>query len=173
MKDKLKRLIKKGGGIGFAVIIMAFGILLLMLPSGSKEKAPAADPTPTPETFSLPDTENRIADALGQIAGAGRVTVVLTLKSDGLTEIATDKSYSEKGESGARTERDQSEKSVIIGSGSSAQSPIVTRRGYPEFQGALIVAEGADDPVVRLALTQAITALTGLGSDKVTVAKMK
>ena len=37
----------------------------------------------------------------------------------------------------------------------------------------LVVAEGADDPAVRLQLTDAVSSLTGLGADKITVTKMR
>lgn len=39
--------------------------------------------------------------------------------------------------------------------------------------GAVIVCSGADDPGVRLNVTNAVAAYTGLGSDKITVMKMK
>ena len=39
--------------------------------------------------------------------------------------------------------------------------------------GAVVVCQGADDPQVRLDVTTAIAAYTGLGSDKITVMKMK
>jgi len=39
--------------------------------------------------------------------------------------------------------------------------------------GAVIVCQGAADPGVRLNVTNAVAAYTGLGSDKITVMKMK
>ena len=44
-------------------------------------------------------------------------------------------------------------------------------RRYPVFQGALVVCEGADQAQVRLAMTQAVSALTGLGTDRITICK--
>ncbi|MDR0838400.1 MAG: hypothetical protein LBN99_02010 [Oscillospiraceae bacterium] len=173
--DRVKAIwekLKKGGSLGFAVIVVVFGIMLLLLPGGDKTKndAPDAPAPPEPTAFPLADTENRIAAALSEIDGAGRVTVVLTLRSDGETYIATNKKYSAKGENSAT---EQSEDAVIVGSGGSNQSPVVVKRGYPEYQGALVVAEGAGDPEVRLALMGAVASLTGLGADRVTVTKMK
>ena len=46
---------------------------------------------------------------------------------------------------------------------------VVTREIYPQFRGALVVCQGADDPAVRLAVIEAVSALTGLGSDRVCV----
>ena len=39
--------------------------------------------------------------------------------------------------------------------------------------GAVVVCDGGDDAAVRLAVTQAVSAYTGLGSDRITVMKMK
>ena len=38
-------------------------------------------------------------------------------------------------------------------------------------RGALVVCQGGDDPAIRLLMTQAVSALTGLGADRVTVCK--
>ena len=48
---------------------------------------------------------------------------------------------------------------------------VVTRQQYPTYRGALVVCQGGDQADVRLAVTEAVAALTGLSSDRVTVAK--
>lgn len=168
---KLGEKLKKTGSVGLVLIVVALGLVLLLLPSGSSEK-PAeqkqeADTYPSQE--SLADTEKRMESALSEIAGAGRVTVMLSLGSDGQVHIANDKSYSSKGEGTG----EQKEEAVIVNQGSSVQSPVIVKTEYPEYRGALVVAEGASDPVVRLALLEAIKSLTGLGADKITVAQMQ
>ena len=40
-------------------------------------------------------------------------------------------------------------------------------------RGCVVVCEGADSPAVRLEVTNAVAAYTGLGSDKISVIKMK
>ncbi len=40
-------------------------------------------------------------------------------------------------------------------------------------QGCVVVCEGADSPAVRLDVTSAVMAYTGLGSDRISVMKMK
>ena len=44
---------------------------------------------------------------------------------------------------------------------------------YPVYKGAVVVCEGADHASVKLNIVQAVSSLTGLGSDKITVLKMK
>ena len=55
--------------------------------------------------------------------------------------------------------------------GSAGDEAVVVRRMAPTYRGALIVCEGGDRADVRLAVTEAVAALTGLSSDRVTVAK--
>ncbi|MCD8343584.1 MAG: hypothetical protein LUC19_04260, partial [Oscillospiraceae bacterium] len=40
-------------------------------------------------------------------------------------------------------------------------------------EGAVVVCDGADSAAVRYAVTGAVGAYTGLGSDKITIIKMK
>ncbi|MDR1330353.1 MAG: stage III sporulation protein AG [Oscillospiraceae bacterium] len=170
----LREKLKKSGTVGFAAVIVIFGIALLLLPGGGDDKkaqeepAPEAQPEDVP--FSLEETERRIAGALSQIEGAGRVTVLLSLRSGGETFLATDKKYSDRGEGAGR---EQTEDAVIVGSGGSSEAPVVVKRGYPEYLGALVVAEGAGDPEVRLRLLGAVTSLTGLGAGRVEVSPMR
>ena len=62
------------------------------------------------------------------------------------------------------------EETVIVNSGSGQEAVLLTRR-YPTFQGALVVCEGGDDAEIRLLMTRAVSALTGIGADRITVCK--
>ncbi len=97
--------------------------------------------------------------------GAGKVTVALTVKS-GMEQVpVTDRSTSV-------TERGNSleEKTVVIGTGSGQEVAVRVQR-CPEFLGAVVVCQGGGRADVRLLLTQAVSALTGLGADRITVCK--
>ena len=102
---------------------------------------------------------------LSQVEGAGQVTVTLTVKSGMERVLASDRTTSV-------TDRGSSveEETVLTGSGGSQEAVLLSRR-YPTFQGALVVCQGGDDPAIRLLMTQAVSALTGLGADRVTVCK--
>ena len=62
---------------------------------------------------------------------------------------------------------------VLVNQGSGVQEAVKVQELGPSYQGALVVAQGAEDPEVRLALSQAVSALTGLGADKITICKGK
>ena len=55
--------------------------------------------------------------------------------------------------------------------GGSGDAPVVTRTVYPTYRGALVVCQGGDRADVKLAVTEAVAALTGLSADRITVAK--
>ena len=69
-----------------------------------------------------------------------------------------------------RMERTKSE-TVTINRGSGQQDVVITQQRYPVYQGAVVVCQGADRASVRLAVTEAVAALTGLSSDKISVVK--
>ena len=72
--------------------------------------------------------------------------------------------------SGSTTQETQT---VFRQPGGSEKEPAVQSTVYPTYQGALVVCDGAERASVSLAGTQAVSSLTGLGSNKIAVVKMK
>ena len=62
---------------------------------------------------------------------------------------------------------------VTLNRGSGYEDVVVTEQTYPVYQGAVVVCQGAGDSGVHLAVVQAVSVLTGLGSDKITVVQWK
>lgn len=144
---------------------LVLGLVLLCLPGRSEEKTVKEQTTGVPE-FSLEAEEKRIAQALEKIAGVGEVRVVLTLKSSVEQRIARDESteYRTLSEGYELS----SESSAVRLQGDGAEEPIVLKYVYPEYKGALIVADNVGASL-RLELTNAVAALTGLTTDKISV----
>ncbi len=148
----------------YVALLLAAGLALLLWPAGEK-----AEPEPAsgggPEPFDVSALEEKLSRTLSQVEGAGRVTVALTLRS-GVEQVPlTDRSTS-TGERGSSVE----EKTVVINTGSGEQAAVRMER-CPAFQGAVVVCPGGDRAEVRLLLTQAVSSLTGLGTDRITVCK--
>ena len=162
----------------YALIVVLAGILLLVIPTGNPggagESAASAPGAEIPE-FSLGEQERRISEALSRIEGAGEVTVILTLKSSAEQILASDSRSASREPGGGTGESsaENSESAVILSVGSQHQSAVPVKVIYPEYLGALVVAKGADNAAVRLELLRAVAGLTGLGTDKITVTKMK
>ena len=174
-EEKILNFLKKNR---YVLIVMAVGLILLFLPWGGKDTVNA--PVQTAKTgseelldqHSLYDVERRMEKILSRIQGAGEVTVMLTLKNSGEKILASDEEMSTSGIAG-EAGMDRRSETVIVGTGQGIEAPVTVRYAYPEYQGALVVSEGAGSPTVKLQLTEAVSNLTGLGVDKITVTKMQ
>lgn len=166
---KLPEILKK---YKYALLVLFLGMALLLIPFGSKkepEQEPESDTAITDEEYAS-QIEARMVQMLSQIRGAGQVQVMLTLQRGSQTEYQTDTQVSSNDESSQKSEE---RKTVILSEGSAYDKAAVSAVEYPQFQGALIICEGADQSTVRLDLIHAVSALTGLSSDQITVVKMK
>ncbi|MCI8539283.1 MAG: stage III sporulation protein AG [Oscillospiraceae bacterium] len=163
MKDVWPRAWKALGKYKYAVIVVLAGVLLLLLPAGTKEQEEPAPAGPAAE-FDLDALERRMEEALSQIKGAGEVTVVLTLKNSGGRTLASD--WEEDGESRRETV-------VTVSQGSGRTEPVTVQENWPAFQGALVVCTGGGDPEVKLGILESVSALTGLRSNEIAIKERK
>lgn len=148
------------------LLILLAGLTLMLLPGGSEKTNDA--PSGEEETFSLEETQQRMEEILSRIEGTGKLQLMLTLKSSSQLQLAEDQERTADGE-----EREVRQEKVTLNRGSGYEDVVITRRIYPVYQGALVVCQGADNAAVRLAVTEAVAALTGLSSDRITVVKWK
>lgn len=148
----------------YVLLVALVGAVLLLLPSGEEREVQPAAPE-TGQLFSLEEFERRLEQVLSQIEGAGEVHAVLTLKSGSRQVLAQ---TVERDSAGGSTYAP-----VTVGRGSGSQEVVPLQTLAPEFQGALVVCEGGGDPGVRLSVLQAVSALTGLGADKISICKSK
>ena len=156
-KWNIGNLWKKYKYVGLVVLA---GILLMLLPG----KKTAAQTQESGGSFSLEDTERRMEELLGRMDGVGRVQVMLTLKNSSALELAEDADDTDR-DGELRRQREP----VTLNRGSGYQDVVVTRETYPVYLGAVVVCQGAGSGGVRLAVTEAVAALTGLPADRITV----
>ena len=121
-----------------------------------------------PDLFQAVQLERKLEKALSQVEGAGEVSVVLTLDAGPRQVIAQDGTAVQEAD---KTSRETT--SVLLSKGSGTQEAVRLQELAPAYRGALVVAQGGDDPLVRLALNQAVSALTGLGADQISICKGK
>ena len=169
-KKRLEHLVRQ---YKYVLLVILVGVVLLLLPPlWEKEDAGEEEETQTPQEVSTEDSaaalERRLEEALSRIQGVGEADVILTLKSGPQKILAQDSetSISERG-------TEASVSSVLISRGSGEEDAIVVQQLSPQYQGALVICSGGDDPEVRLRLVEAVSALTGLGADKISVCKGK
>lgn len=143
----------------YLLIVVLAGVLLL-LPGGNRTQAQQDTEAAELPVFELAEFERRLEAALSKISGAGKVSVVLTLKESGQQIYAQDIHADQQ---------EQTRTTVIVSRGSGVEQPIPVQKFTPTFQGALAVCPGGAEPQVKLQLTQAICALTGLSTEKISV----
>ncbi len=162
MIEKTLKLMKK---YKYVVLVLLIGVVLLLLPSGEEKKAEPIEEN-TDEAY-IEKIEARLCDMIASIDGAGPVRLMLTPQYGSRTEYHTDL-HTDRDENSSSEDR----KTVILSTGSAYDKAAVSAVRYPQFLGALVVCRGADDPAVKLDILNAVSALTGLGTDRITVVKM-
>ena len=151
----------------FVVLIVLIGIVLLLWPSGAKTGVRnTGNPSSHPELQTI---QSEMEQILSEINGVGTVHVMLTEESDGELQLAQNTELSYSGSTEAP--EDYSRRSEVVLANNGDECAIVTRSSRPAYRGALVVCQGGDRAEIRLEVTAAVTALTGLSSDRVTVAK--
>lgn len=169
-KEAKRKLIEKFKKNKYVLLVVAAGILILLLPTSASKKAAssaesgAETKTVQTDSFSAEQQEQKLEDALSQIQGAGKVTVLLTVKTSAEQILAENGTSSSDG-----TESSESREKVVVSDSGGGESAVTVKTLAPEYSGALVVAEGAADASVRLKLLQAVMAVTGLASDRITV----
>lgn len=163
LTDRISYFIKK---YKYAALVLAFGLLLMAIPTTEKKKDVVS--SSTPERIELKTMDEKLATILCQIKGAGNVQVLLTEAAG--EEICYQSNGSEN--SGENTYSKNTD-TVIITDENRNQSGLVRQVNPPAYLGAVVVCQGADNPTVQLAIVDAVSKLTGLGANKISVLKMK
>lgn len=141
------------------LMIAAAAIIVLILFGSSFVK------TQTEKDYNVNDyvdmLETKLSDRLSELDGAGKVNVIISVKSGMRSEIATEKQV---GGIGDRT----TETPVLI-----SGKPLVLGEIYPEICGVIIMAKGAENVKVRLSLIMAAQTFLDVSSDKIQVLPMR
>ena len=146
----------------FVLLVLLAGVVLLLWPTGEPSDQSGTGTTQTQEVdYDVEALEEKLSRTLSKVEGAGTVEVVLSVQS-GPRQILARDSDRETGEGESHSQ----ETTVILSRGSGVEDT-------PQFRGALVVCSGGGDPSVRLALTEAVSALTGLGADKISICEGK
>lgn len=175
--DRLKQYIQTGqlmpsiAKYKYALIILLVGILLLYAGGGARDKPEQSEPQleGTEQAFALEPFEERLEKELSQIAGIGRVTLMLSLEESGESVYASNIRQADNGEQNGSYESTLS----TVSDGSYGEQPVRIKETYPTFRGAVVLCDGAQDSKVRLAVTEAIGAVCGLRTDRISVIQME
>lgn len=148
----------------YVLLVVLLGLVLLALP---EEKEPVKQPESI-QTEEKRNLQEDLAAILSQVAGAGKVEVLLTQATGEETIYQTDEDLS-TGESTSDIRSD----TVLVTGTDRSETGLVRQVNPPTYQGAIVLCQGADSAQVKLSIVEAVMSVTGLRSDCITVLKMK
>jgi stage III sporulation protein AG len=142
------------------LVLMGLAGLVLLAFSAWLPADDAAQPAPAQETAAdyATQLESRLTALIRCVDGAGDTAVMVTLESGSESVYATD------------TDRDGGSTHVLLGSGGA--DGLVETVQTPRVLGVAVVCEGGGTAAVQNRVTALVEALTGVGANHITVAKM-
>ncbi len=165
-------------GYKFFVLIGLLGIFLIFV----SEKSPS-DKVEETTVFSNEEyrqqLETRLESILSDVKGAGKVEIMITLES-GKENIYA---WQEKSTSNEQTVSAQTNNQTVnnvsyeneivtIGSGNDKQA-LIEKTMQPSVQGVVVVCQGADDIKVMSDITNAVSVVLDIPSNRICVIKMQ
>lgn len=171
------------------IFLLAVGLLFVVIALPMEqggEKAGSEEPSETAFTggeISLNEyekkLERRLAALLSTVDGAGKVEVMVTLRSSSEQIVLNDTSREEKltretdAQGGVRNNSDIRESSQTVLSGMNGRSePYVVGERMPQVEGVVVACEGGDRASVQAEISAAVQALFDIEPHKIKVCKM-
>ncbi|MEG0750837.1 MAG: hypothetical protein RR998_03740 [Oscillospiraceae bacterium] len=179
--EKLKHGGKKNKFIAIMLVCGIAGILLIMMSElfagtgDSKTQAVLTDEDAYNNRF-VSELRDDLATSISNIDGAGATQVYITLER-GVRYVyatsgkSTDDVSENKDDSFSR--KSTSEQSLIIVDGGGGKAPVVLEREEPSVKGVVVICEGGDDPNIRQSVIELASTLCGVGTNRISVAKMQ
>ena len=163
MKNKAFALFQK---YKFALIIVLVGIVLMLIPSHNRtETKVEVNDINDDKTQSV---EEELENILSSVQGVGKVKVML--KESVGTETIYETNHNS---SSSDLSTDTKTEIVTVTDSQRNENGLIKQVNPPQYLGAIIICQGANDPKVRLVVTDAVSKITGLGADKIAVLNMK
>lgn len=175
------------------LILLLLGILLVVIaiPAGREDEVAGSgvlesgsgeetvEGTAGSQAEYVKYMEEKLADTLSQIEGAGEVTVMITLESSAERIVEKDETYegktvTESDSQGGSRDTDQSsrEETTVYAQGDGQDgTPYISKELSPKIGGVVVIAPGGDKAQVKQNITEAVEALFGVESHKIRIMK--
>ena len=151
--------LKKIKGIEY-IIIGIICVLVLIIYFTVHTSTTGTSSTKDEKTISsayAQELEQKLCSVLSEVAGAGKVSAMVTLEGGSEIVVATsteERVNTSSGSSNSTQSNTRVESPVIVNN-----APLVVMEYYPKIKGVVIVAQGAKDVKVRLELLKAVQTL--------------
>lgn len=166
--EKILEKIKRDKKIAAIVCVGLAGIIMLSLSEimpaneASSDKKSEEAATDIRDSYEE-DIEKRLTKIVSQINGAGRTQVMVTLDSGDENVYAV----KEKSNDGSR------EREYIVIDSDDSESGLLLKVIEPEIRGVAVVCEGADSANVRQEIVATVSAVLGITTNRISIAKIK
>lgn len=107
--------------------------------------------------------EERLCETISQISGVGKVSVMVSISSAG------EYIYAKNNKSQNDSDSSSMENEIVIYDSGDGDSGLVVSIKSPDVLGVVVVCEGGGSAVIKAEITQLVTSLFGIGSDRVYV----
>lgn len=167
------------GGTGRKVIVAAgiLGIALILLSEFWPKADKAAAAKASTDEF-VQKTEERLAQIVGSIEGAGECRIMLTLENGVEYVYATEQKVNKNevedtgGNSSKLSQQNNSEESVIIVDTDEGRKGLLVTEIEPTVKGVVVVCSGGDQPLVQERIINAVTTALNISTKRVCVTKL-
>lgn len=163
------------------LVLLAAGLagMLLLLATEFFPAADAAEEVESPEQAAesrqsyVDEMEDKLAEIISAISGAGRTKVMVTLENSEESVWATQGAQSrESGGSEGAEKYSLEDEYVLIQSSSSEEGGLLLKIIQPKIRGVAIVCDGGDNVYVREKITSAVASVLDISTAKISIAKM-
>lgn len=157
LKNKVIALLAK---YKYVLLILVIGLIFMLIPTKKNDDASQEIIMNVP-VHEVEHLDRTLANMLSMVDGAGDVQVLLTISKGQQTIYQTN------------VDSNSSTETVTLTDSQRNETGLVQQVNSPIYQGAVVLCQGADDPLVKLAITDAVSKVTGLGANQIAVLKMK
>ena len=166
--EKILKKIKRDRKLAIIICVGLAGIILLtlseLMPPKNKTEEKTSEKSETDIRDSYEeDIEKRLTSIVSAIDGAGRTQVMVTLASGDENVYAV----KEKSSDGSR------EREYIVIDSDDNESGLLLKVIEPEIRGVAFVCEGADSAKVRQEIVSSVSAVLGISTNRISIAKIK
>lgn len=169
--DSFKKFITKNKTTVLLCVFL-FGIMLISIPVSQTSKSDNIQTNVKTAEEYKESLEAQIENILSQVTGIGEIDVMITLERELSESVLFNESISESistNQNERNTTQLNSTKEVVMIKDSQGTTPYTISNDYPSVTGVIVVATGADDPIIKSYIIQAVKAALEVQAHKIVV----
>lgn len=172
LKERIKDIVTKNKKVALMCTLGIVGILLIFFsnikPKNSDKKSDTVSTTEvTAQSDYESEIEQKLTEIISSIENAGEVRVMVTLESTSETV------YAQNEKSNTAQNNSSYQNDYIIIDDADGENGLKVKVNEPQVKGVAVVCQGGNNPVVKQQITEAVTAVLGIGANRVSISKMK